>query len=546
MKKLFVAFIILFFIGPLFINSQTKNTCGSLTPPQQWGDSFNKLVKEFKEKNQTSKTSFASITIPVIVHVLHTGQPIGAFPNLAQGQINSEITILNQDFSGNGLNILNLPLVFDTLKANTGISFCLAQLDTNGNILPEPGIDRVNVTTINSATYSGPINPISYLTDNNLTNYLEYFIKPNTIWNTNKYFNIWISDKAPGVGMLAYSTFPAITGTIMPGLPTGIIGNSSNDGIWSYARIFGSKDVFPSGVYEINYDKGNVVTHEVGHWLGLRHIWGDGNCASDYCNDTPPANGPNLGYPIHPHNLGICSGNIDGEMFYNYMDYSIDSCLTLFTKDQNTRMQTALQYGIYRNQLAQSSTTLCFPVPFAPVTNFTISATVCSNSNIPITNLTTDNPLAPLPITYSWSVIPSSGVNFIPNNVAPSPSINFANPGTYFISVVATNSVGSNNYMQITNVNFCTTTFLNQNIANNYNISLFPNPCSEFINLEIEYLSDVYFFQLYTINGSLLATHNITTSNKKINISDLESGLYIYKISTTNGKYINYGKIVRQ
>ena len=93
------------------------------------------------------------------------------------------------------------------------------------------------------------------------------------------------------------------------------------------------------------FNLGRITTHEVGHWLGLRHIWGDGDClADDYCNDTPPAEAPN----------NTCAKNVScnsPDMIENYMDYTTDECMNIFTQDQKIRMHTVLRNSPRRKEL---------------------------------------------------------------------------------------------------------------------------------------------------------------------------------------------------
>jgi hypothetical protein len=137
----------------------------------------------------------------------------------------------------------------------------------------------------------------------------------------------------------------------------GVPNNSTDttDGIWCFAKVIGSNNLFPSGIYGSPLVEGRTLTHEVGHYLGLRHIWGDGACATDYCDDTPPAAAQNIGSTSsYPLNVGTCSSptnSPDGEMFMNFMDYPRDPYKYMFTTDQTTRMQTAMLNSPYRNQL---------------------------------------------------------------------------------------------------------------------------------------------------------------------------------------------------
>jgi hypothetical protein len=423
----------------------TKRTCGTAEPGAEWDAWFNKQVEAFMAANPESKTQMIPYTIPVIVHVISsTATPVGTFPNLAQGQINSQITVLNADFAGTGLNNGNLPGVFTSAKANTQITFCLAQKNPSGVTLAEPGIDRLGYQTMGWNNPAGA----AYNTPATFQAYMNGTIKPASIWDPTRYMNIWISDVNAGAGLLGYATFPSGTGL------TGIgpaFGTATTDGLWCWSRAFGSNSIFPSGTYDATYNKGRTATHEIGHWVGLRHIWGDGTCATDYCNDTPPAQTSNFGCPTHPHKLGICSGNTTGEMTMNFMDYTDDPCMYMFTNDQNTRIQTAMANGTYRSLLNTSSATLCTIAPATPTANFNMATTGCIGSAVSVTNSTNGTP-AP---TYSWSSSPSAGVTFNPNSTSLSPSINFASAGVYNITVAATNSLGTNSSVKTITINSC-------------------------------------------------------------------------------------------
>ena len=363
MIKYFYLFFCAFFISLGTFAQQDNRICGTEFPPQQWEIEFQRLITEFISEHGNNSTQFTSYTIPVIFHIIHGGQGVGTFPNIPQGQINSQVTVLNQDFPGNGFNSgtypanafihwvvnQNLPQANrDSLGrvkiADINIMFCLAEKDTNGNTLPEPGIERINYVT------RGWQNPNTFTTPAALRTYFDGTIKPQSIWNVRKYLNIWVSDKNSAVPYTGFSTYPPLSG--LPGIPGG--GTESTDGIWCYSSALGSSTIFPGGIYASPNVKGRTITHEAGHYLGLIHIWGDGNCLTDYCNDTPPAFTSNTGLPAYPLNPGSCnspSNSPDGEMFMNFMDYTADPGKYMFTVDQAVRTQTAMVNSPFRNQL---------------------------------------------------------------------------------------------------------------------------------------------------------------------------------------------------
>ncbi|MBC7865648.1 MAG: T9SS type A sorting domain-containing protein [Bacteroidia bacterium] len=319
--------------------------CLTPVPDEAWDLAFNAMVEQFKQNQIANKTSTnTTYTIPVIVHVIHNGEAVGTGSNISSTQINSQITILNNDYMSAGLNNANCPAAFTSVKSNTGITWCMATKDEIGNVLAEPGIDRINRNTL---SFTAP--PYSN------TGYIDGTIKPNTIWDPTLYCNIWVLNL--GSSLLGYATFPAGTG--LAGL-TGV-GTSSNDGVVIGYGYFGNTS---SGFAP--YNKGRTASHELGHWLGLRHINGDSNCGNDYCADTPTQDQLHGGCisSSTPYHVNVCGAGTspNGEMTMNFMDYTDDNCMYMFTNDQTTRMNTALTNGTYRSGLTASSGTLCVGV----------------------------------------------------------------------------------------------------------------------------------------------------------------------------------------
>lgn len=424
--------------------------CGTGVPSQQWEDEFQKLIKE-TFPTEASRQQTTVYTIPVIIHVVHGGQAVGTYPNLAAGQLISQIKVLNNDFGGIGFNsgnyngaafvnwAQNQNLSANSVDAagrvkiaNCGVQFCLATKDTNGNILPEPGIDRINYTT-----RSGWVNPASLNSYNTFKTFIDGTVKAQTIWNPSRYMNIWVTDEnlnAVG-GLLGYATFPA--NSALTGIPNGSTGSATTDGFWCYARTFGSQDIFPGGTYMTGYTKGRTSTHEIGHYLGLRHIWGDGNCASDFCDDTPPASASNSGNPGYPFKVNSCAGNApDGEMFMNFMDYTNDDAKYMYTPDQALRIQTAMANSPYRKFLGTHN--LCTVQQFSAVAAFNAPLSVCGTTAA----ITLSNQSSGVPVpSYTWGV--SGGGFLFPDAFSPVVTVQFPSAGVYTISLTADNGTVS-------------------------------------------------------------------------------------------------------
>lgn len=306
-------------------------------------------IVEQKQRRQIEGVT-PTVTIPVVFHIIHNGTAIGTNLNLSGAIIQQQILQINKDFSNNSNSIY-------AVSEDMGIRFALAGEDPGGNTLAEPGIDRINR---NDAGFTAPPYTVGY---QGSPDYLNGTIKPRTIWDPERYLNIWVTDLEAGI--LGIATFPLSSGL------SGLGGSESNTtaGVSiSYATV-GS--LFSSNSCS-SYGKGRTLTHELGHFFGLRHIWGDGVCATDYCDDTPTHQAANNGVPLHPK-PNSC-GTAD-EMFENYMDYTDDIVTNTFTTNQADRMEAVMANSPRRKNLATSTVTK------VPVTGSNkISFSDCNNS----------------------------------------------------------------------------------------------------------------------------------------------------------------------
>lgn len=282
-----------------------------------------------------NKNTNVVVTIPVVIHVIHNGDAVGTNENISEGQIMSQLTVLNQDFR----KMLNTPgHNTNPVGADVEIEFCLAQRD-------EAGINTTGIIRYNLGDEDGwDMEEIEVL-------------KTQTQWDPEKYLNIWIVNSASIGGFIqlaGYAQFPTnsgIPGLDEPGLPTA----ANTDGVVIAADCFGSSDIYPQGNYMPGKDKGRTATHEIGHFFGLRHIWGDeeGCTGNDFCDDTPVAAGQNEGCPAT--GFDSCPDNPGTDMFQNYMDYSDDNCMNIFTLDQKDRILAVLANSPRRASLTTSN-----------------------------------------------------------------------------------------------------------------------------------------------------------------------------------------------
>ncbi|GGF46009.1 M43 family zinc metalloprotease [Echinicola rosea] len=258
--------------------------------------------------------------IPVVVHVIHNGEPLGQGANIPQSQIEAQIRILNEDYSRTNADAANTLAAFQPVAANANIQFVLAKQDPRG--LPTDGINRVQ----GNQSFYEQSDPIK--------------LSQESYWDSEDYLNIWVATLE--TNHLGWASFPIsdLSGLDFP--PTA----KETDGVTIDYRYFGE------GGNTVTASAGRTATHEVGHFFGLRHIWGDGGCeVDDFVNDTPDQNGSNSSCQT---NRTTC-GSLD--MIQNYMDYTPDACMNLFTQGQLERMNVVLANSPRRVSLVNGRAT---------------------------------------------------------------------------------------------------------------------------------------------------------------------------------------------
>lgn len=262
-------------------------------------------IEEFTEnfaKNPDAGRMLPSgiIEIPVVVNVLYNTPA----QNISLAQIQSQIDILNQDYAATNSDYNNTPAIFQSVRSgDIGVRFVLDQV-------------------IRKST-----NKSSWKADDAMKKANRGGIDPTS--PTTK-LNLWVCNFSGG--LLGYAQFPG--------------GSAATDGVVCDDNAFGN-----IGTAAAPFNKGRTATHEIGHWMNLRHIWGDATCGNDFCGDTPPANTANYGCPAAGHR-STCTGT-PVEMTMNYMDYTDDACMYMFSADQRTRMLAVFAAGGPRNSFAQ-------------------------------------------------------------------------------------------------------------------------------------------------------------------------------------------------
>lgn len=272
------------------------------TPEQiQQREAREQALARWLQSYEEGLTQRSVVTIPVVVHVVWNKNE----ENISDAQILSQIAVLNKDFRALNVEVPGIPAVFQDRVADVEFEFCLANKDPNG--LPTPGITRTY--TDNSAGIGGTVN-IHHTS-----------MGGKNAWAPEKYLNIWVAKFSGGVG--GTSSFPGQ-------------GPLAEDGVQIDYRQFGTMNVQPP------YHLGRTCTHEIGHYFNLEHVWGPSinSCCNDddFVTDTPNSCETYLGQcPSHP--VVSCS---QADMFMNYLFYTNDACMGMFSKGQKARMLATL------------------------------------------------------------------------------------------------------------------------------------------------------------------------------------------------------------
>lgn len=247
-------------------------------------------TRDFQGRGNDLSRTAGMLYVPVVVHVVTSA-------NVTDAQIQSQINVLNEDFTKSNAELSNSSIYLAGYNyanvANCQINFVVTQVIRKSTTATFGTNDAVKKTSMGG---SDPVNPTTHL-------------------------NFWVADLSSG--LLGYAQFPG--------------GSASTDGVVVDYQAFGTSATYP--MYA-QFNKGRTATHEVGHWVNLRHIWGDARCGNDQVADTPAHDGSNGGCPATSHR-SRCTGK-PLEQWMNYMDYTDDACMYMFSAGQKTRIDATI------------------------------------------------------------------------------------------------------------------------------------------------------------------------------------------------------------
>ncbi|MBA2249384.1 MAG: T9SS type A sorting domain-containing protein [Chitinophagaceae bacterium] len=312
MRFFYFFFFLSFFISAAF--SQRK--CGTYNYAQTQPAYSN------NQQSANSATTSEGITrdtlnneviiIPVVIHILYSN----TIQNISDAQALSQLAVLNNDYRKMNGDAANVPAAFKQFAADARIVFCLSKTDPKGR--STKGIIH-KYTTQNRWQANDAIKFSASGGDD--------------AWDAKKYLNIWVGNLSEST--LGYASVPGA--------------DAERDGVVIQYDVFGN-----TGNVRSPFNKGRTATHEIGHWLGLKHLWGDALCGDDGISDTPPQKTYNTGCSSFPH-LSTCSVNANGDMFMDFMDFSDDACMYMFTTGQKNKMRSLFATGGERNSFLTST-----------------------------------------------------------------------------------------------------------------------------------------------------------------------------------------------
>lgn len=503
-------------------------------PRRQCLSGINEPVTQFRttpyisqaKLKQTSRTTITKL--PTVVHIIHlSGELNGKGDNLSYEQIMSQINATNKDLLYKNSNKRSTLTEFKGDVANLYVELKMAVYDPEGNELYEPGVNRIVGIPGNTGVYD--------------KTKIRNLIREN-IWDPEKYVNIWVARLSNHyLGYAYFPDYPDLQG--LDGLTSDEIASETIDGIVLHTDYFGSNEFKTFSNLSAPYDLGRTLTHEIGHYLGILHIWGLGNPGScdqdDYCTDTPKINnhhGSSASSTICDGDTSSITNNLcdieeyNSAQYQNFMDYTDDACMTMFSIDQKSRVDIILESAPQRHTLNMN----------APSGDITLNGEDDNYSHV-----------------LSWSsenikdakgyIIERQIENYGYEIISPVLDLNTTSYSAYYdpsdfdkeilYRVFLVNHEG---YSLSSNIIRLEDGVLDNTKPVIERFSVFPNPSEGIFNLySSEYIHQTGVLEVWDTHGKKILTRELSKYEEKVKVdlSNYPNGTYIMKISSDKGVY---------
>ena len=452
------------------VTQQLQKRIAGMAQQQQ---KVKRQAQVYQEQKKRARLQQPVIVVPVVFHVVYRTSR----ENISTEQILSQLEILNTDYRRQNADSVQTLPQFKNIAADTRIQFCLATRDPLGRTTN--GITRKSTTT----------------TDFDLDDAVKFSdFSGEDAWNSERYLNIWVCNLSGET--LGYSQYPG--------------GPSETDGVVLDYTTVGRPPVNP---FASNYNLGRTGTHEIGHWLGLLHIWGedDASCTdSDDIADTPNQEDATNGCPTGT--VTSCNNNLQGgDMYQNYLDYTDDACMNLFTQGQAEYMQSIL--STVRQNILTTAVVCAIPL----TADFVVSDTIIVAGT---TVQFEDASIGVQANQWNWAF---EGANVTTSN-QQNPLVRYDQPGTYTVTLTASfnsvsDAVTKTQYIRVTGTDAI----------------LYPNPAENQLNIEAPANKELVQIQIINNVGQVIGTQTTTANFVTINLPAVANGLYTCRLWYKDG-----------